>query len=600
MSCKTSNTTSLRRHAEAFHKNSWEEFKNEAEKTTPKITKYSLKPKNRDKYKINSKKRKELNQKLVRMIAQDMFPLSMVKYKGFSEYSKALDPNYVLPSCATLRNKLIPDLDTKVMNEVQMDLDEAKHVSLTTDCWSAPTMDSYCAYTIHYLKHGKLTSKVLECSKFDKRHFSENLQKDLERVIADYKLDGKLISVTADNAYNIQKAIRDLKCTCNVVGVGCLAHGFNLDLKKAIKHCAEVVALEDKIAKTVKFIRKCHSAKKFFEDCQRLTGRKIVKVLLRDVRTRWNSFYSSLERFVELKDALELFFAKECKEHQLSAEEWTLAEQLVKVLRPLYEATMEISGEKFTSISKVIPLVNRLIEIYYDMNYANPSMNEDVSYNAQMVQKVGGGIRFKYKIKKVHEVINDFKQNIGSNLVKRFGDNEQNQTMRMATFLDPRFKQFGFSNPDVVKLASNDSAIEALKVDEEMNPPDSGGTMTENYDFEPSLVSVLWGPLEEKKANQNQFTENHNKKEMIEVEMQKYLAMKAFKSIKTDPLEWWFTDGKRLFPLLSNVATKYLIVPATSVPSERVFSVSGALMNAKRLRLGHLCVNQIVRLHGNL
>lgn len=60
----------------------------------------------------------------------------------------------------------------------------------------------------------------------------------------------------------------------------------------------------------------------------------------------------------------------------------------------------------------------------------------------------------------------------------------------------------------------------------------------------------------------------------LEVEIKGYLAAKRVDR-GTDPLEWWANHGVSSFPLLSKVAFKYLIIPATSVPSERLFSTAG-------------------------
>ena len=58
-----------------------------------------------------------------------------------------------------------------------------------------------------------------------------------------------------------------------------------------------------------------------------------------------------------------------------------------------------------------------------------------------------------------------------------------------------------------------------------------------------------------------------------------YLQYPAL-DIDESPLEWWKLECKRM-PLLSAVARKYLCVCATSVPSERVFSVGGQLVSQK-------------------
>ena len=44
------------------------------------------------------------------------------------------------------------------------------------------------------------------------------------------------------------------------------------------------------------------------------------------------------------------------------------------------------------------------------------------------------------------------------------------------------------------------------------------------------------------------------------------------------PLEWWGVNKKR-YPLLSQLAARYIAIPATSVPCERVFSLAGHVVN---------------------
>ena len=53
-----------------------------------------------------------------------------------------------------------------------------------------------------------------------------------------------------------------------------------------------------------------------------------------------------------------------------------------------------------------------------------------------------------------------------------------------------------------------------------------------------------------------------------------------------DPLIWWRKNQAR-YPLLAGlrVARKFLCVPATSVPAERVFSICGVVVNKLRCSL---------------
>ena len=71
-----------------------------------------------------------------------------------------------------------------------------------------------------------------------------------------------------------------------------------------------------------------------------------------------------------------------------------------------------------------------------------------------------------------------------------------------------------------------------------------------------------------------------------------YLQYPAL-DIDESQLEWWKLECKCM-PLLSAVAHKYLCVCATSVPSERVFSVGGQLVSQKRNSLKPEKVNNLI------
>ncbi|CAK1597436.1 unnamed protein product [Parnassius mnemosyne] len=63
-----------------------------------------------------------------------------------------------------------------------------------------------------------------------------------------------------------------------------------------------------------------------------------------------------------------------------------------------------------------------------------------------------------------------------------------------------------------------------------------------------------------------------------------------------DPLQFW-NEKKCLYPVLFKIAHKYLCIPATSVPSECLFSKTGILCNDRRNRLAPKKVDQILFLN---
>ena len=107
----------------------------------------------------------------------------------------------------------------------------------------------------------------------------------------------------------------------------------------------------------------------------------------------------------------------------------------------------------------------------------------------------------------------------------------------------------------------------------------------------------LWADFDELVSKQQ--TKQNSKKLEIEIELKKLKSLPNL-SRKENPLEWWENTGKTLFPSLYITAIKYLIIPATSVPSERIFSVAGSILTKKRNRLGAKNVNTILKLNSNI
>ena len=65
--------------------------------------------------------------------------------------------------------------------------------------------------------------------------------------------------------------------------------------------------------------------------------------------------------------------------------------------------------------------------------------------------------------------------------------------------------------------------------------------------------------------------------------LNRYISLDRQKS-STSPIKWW-SQNKDEYPNLFNMAIEFLGIPGTSVPSERLFSIAGDVMSAKRNRL---------------
>jgi len=70
-------------------------------------------------------------------------------------------------------------------------------------------------------------------------------------------------------------------------------------------------------------------------------------------------------------------------------------------------------------------------------------------------------------------------------------------------------------------------------------------------------------------------------------------------SIAPDDVSAWWKSQKDIYPRLPLLAKTILATPATSAPSERVFSTAGLTLNAMRSLLAPSTVYKVVFIHEN-
>lgn len=63
--------------------------------------------------------------------------------------------------------------------------------------------------------------------------------------------------------------------------------------------------------------------------------------------------------------------------------------------------------------------------------------------------------------------------------------------------------------------------------------------------------------------------------------------------------EWW-QKHKDIYPKHANAARRYLAIPATSAPCERLFSTGGRVLEKRRASLKPDSVREIIIVHDNI
>ncbi|XP_077062361.1 E3 SUMO-protein ligase ZBED1-like [Siphateles boraxobius] len=182
-----------------------------------------------------------------------------------------------------------------------------------------------------------------------------------------------------------------------------------------------------------------------------------------------------------------------------------------------------------------------------------------------------------------------------------FSDRAPN-TVILAMVLDPRFRKLNkFLSPDEVLRVQTKVQTMVLEERRKMDVQQHGScsvtstdtTATESTPLATLLDSLLGSDGEEDdRAGQAEDVHTQVRKEVLTYFGEKSLAKEE------NPLLWWKANNDR-YPMLARLAKSYLCIPATSTPSERLFSAAGNIASKKRASLSQEHVDMLTFLHCN-
>lgn len=483
------------------------------------------------------------------------------------DFLKALKPGYEPPTHKTVKTYLM-GMYAKAKDDVKACLKDL-NVSFTTDTWTSVATQGFITVTAHYIDvNWELVNLVLATREMDCRHTGENIGQCLIDIQNEFSISG-VLSVTTDNASNMHSACKAM----SVPQVKCFAHTLQLAVNEGLSH-QSITNMVMHARKLTAFFSKSVLASNALTNLQEKLD-KSKKSPIIDVCTRWNSTYFMIERLMDIKsDLYTVLNAPEFTKHKhllLKDSHWTIIEQILPLLKVLVETTEVLCVEEYATSSVVYPLVFGLMKNHLASNEFDSGLLRELK------SKIADGIQ--KRLLSDHDGVPFYKS-----------------VCMISTVLDPRYKRLRFLTEDQ-KTGAYDEVKRRLNVktspgsEPETNPaPDVSVKIEPGTDATPCIKL-------EKHSNALQFIMG----DIIEIgddevteycEFDQYMA-EPIRSVSLNPLLWWKENQSR-FPVLSSLAKTFLTIPATSVPSERVFSAAGLTITKQRSSLDPSVADAII------
>ena len=481
-------------------------------------------------YGPESLKRNIIDKSLIKMIWKDVHSTSIVDNEGFKEFCEAFDPRYKLPSQA-LVEKMLHDEYSARKEELVHILNDVDGVALTLETWMSVDNVGYLTVTAHFLEplpSWKLRSPVLSTRQIETECPVEKMTDIIIEILNDFKIKDKIIAAATDES-NSQSMCSLVQDHLKVYHVKCLSHILDLIVQEAIEATPGLNTLVKTVTEVVNFFHENKEATERLQSIQAELSLDKLELLYDDT-IKWNSKLHMLRRYCDLHEpvtkALQQFDAHQLLVPDIDVEEMRSS---CASLEQFEEAIIDLSTQIHTPVSKVIVIVRGL------------------QYFLQQIDS---------------SLLNS---NLSTALTNRFLTIEDSFTGSVATLLDPRFKRAPFLNLETRRMHEQEIVLQMFGdslTQEEEKPVEETAPPPKKKSYMDSFRAKV-NDIKEKSTQK--MTGPH-------IELDRFMEME-YQDDQGDPLLWW-KDHSNLFPSLSNIARKYIYIPATSILSKEKSLIS--------------------------
>jgi hypothetical protein len=447
-----------------------------------------------------------------------------------------------------------------------------QHVALTSDTWTSDANESYCSLTAHWITPTwQLKSACLNCTIFPGEHKKQDLLNKILAMTTEFELPHSKIScLLGDNEPTNNAMADNLPFQWN----GCFNHLLELVTSSIIKEdtISDLLANCRALVGEIKKSPKAEEELRTYQVQLLNIPKEKTLTVIQDVATRWWSTWSMLDRLCDLKRYIQLHSLK----HHLSEQCWGKVDQIRKILEPFMKVQKMMEAEKSITISFIPMFVCRLRNGLLSSlrEYAN---QPEIHGLLTLMNKA-----FENRWGKGNNVVEEHETRGPRNIRKGLS-----KECMIAAAVDPRSKQlFGIPVIEQHKIWTIIRTEILASINDPTLQVDLASSTSSSDIEDESLVPFFESPSVSKRQRITHSAEEIHI-QTIDQELEHYRSMPDLESCAAspgDPLRWWKENSNAL-PNLSKLARKYLAIPATSAPSERLFSVAGLTISEQRSTL---------------
>ncbi|XP_064876680.1 v-myb avian myeloblastosis viral oncogene homolog-like 2a isoform X1 [Oncorhynchus nerka] len=547
---------------------------------------------------LHQSRQKSITEAVLRMIAEDMLPLSFVEGSGFRSFMSVIGPQYQRLSQRAVGLRLYDDVEKAIKPHLIRDLktclaasagDAVVHATL--DLWASPYADPVVAVQLHFLDDDwHIHRPTVAFRHIGHKNMNVAMARELEAVLLSYGLFPNNLGYIITNEAKHTIAAYDLFCDYRIMcssqrgdpdeeemlaflgdkmptedfseiqfgtRVGCVANMLQLVIKEALKNSRVVENLLSQVHNVVAFFRRsAYWNEVLLKECG-------LSLAPSPGSCRWNSTFVSMRRMVQeaVWGSVMTLLAQARIEAKDSSSSPPMVrakrEQVVDIiglLEPFEEAIQVLQSDAVT-FSLIIPSL-----IGLDKTLETRSTN-----------------------------YSHFSKGLRSGLQTHFQPLFLQRDLILVTVLDPRIKLQPFDDVkqegDTASLAAPSKFQVQMLVKSLVSDMDSSNPVKQEEseeiqeDSEASSSNSGSGNLKRKSIFS--FLQPAAKSMKLS-ELDQYLSEPVLDGDGSTQVFW--RDASR-FPQLQRAARKLLAVPATSGGFDRLFPMASCIVRAKRSRL---------------